>query len=77
MDAPDAAMARARELFEKSGLTLDELGQKMGHEGALARQSAWQFLNKTKDPRLSSLRKFAAAVGVPVAELFTEKRKGK
>ena len=76
MDAPDAAMARAHELFTASGLTLEELGQKMGSEGALARQSAWQFLNKTKDPRVSSLRKFAAAVGVPVAELFKE-RKGK
>ena len=32
--------------------------------------SAWQFLNKTNDPRLSMLRKFAAAVGCSVKSLF-------
>jgi len=35
-----------------------------------ARKSAWQFLNKTNDPRLSMLRKFAAAVGCSVKSLF-------
>jgi transcriptional regulator with XRE-family HTH domain len=79
MEAPDAVMLRARELFEQSGLTLDDLGRKMGYTPETARQSAWQFLSKTADPRLSMLRKFAAAVGVSVAELVAEenKRKGK
>lgn len=75
MDTTDAAMLRARELFEKSGLTLDELGQKMGYEGDVARKGAWRFLNRTDDPRLSTLRKFADAVGVPVAELLAEPKK--
>jgi transcriptional regulator with XRE-family HTH domain len=73
----DSAMLWARELFEKSGLTLDELGRRMGYEGDMARKSAWQFLNKTADPRLSMLRRFAVAVGVPVSELVTEKKKMK
>jgi len=74
-ESPDKAMLHARELFAQSGLTLDDLGQRMGYAGDVARKSAWQFLNKTADPRLSMLRKFAQAVGVPVAELFTEEKK--
>ena len=67
--APDPAMARALEAFDKSGLTLEALGEAMGYEGELARTSAWQFLRKTLDPRLSMLRRFAKAVGVSVEEL--------
>jgi hypothetical protein len=43
----------------------------MGHSGDVARKSAWQFLNKAHDHRVSILRKFADAVGVEVADLFT------
>ena len=32
-------------------------------------KSAWQFLYKTNDPRLSMLRKFAEAAGVSVKSL--------
>lgn len=67
-------MLRARELFEQSELTLDELGQRMGYSSPSARHSAWQFLNRTADPRLSMLCRFAQAVGVPVAELFVKKK---
>ena len=35
-----------------------------------AGKSAWQFLNKTNDPRLSMLRKFAQAVECSVKSLF-------
>ena len=79
MENSDAAMVRAQALFAKAGLTLDELGQRMGYEGDVARKAAWQFLNKTADPRLSMLRRFAQAVGVPLADLFaeSEKRKGR
>jgi transcriptional regulator with XRE-family HTH domain len=72
-DAPDPFMLKARELFKASGKTLDELGVAMGYEGEVARKSAWQFLNKVGDPRLSSVRRFAAALGVPLSELVTEK----
>ena len=40
----DVAMAKVRSLFAGSGLTLDELGRRMGYPAATARQSAWQFL---------------------------------
>ena len=72
MNNTDTAMLRVRQLFEESGLTLDELGRKMGYEMEVAKKSAWQFLNKTDNPRLSMLRKFADAVGVPLLELFVE-----
>ena len=45
-------MERARLLFKRSGLTLHELGQRMGYPGDPARKSAWQFLKKTTDPRI-------------------------
>ncbi|HEX5444804.1 MAG TPA: helix-turn-helix transcriptional regulator [Pirellulales bacterium] len=65
----DVAMARVRARFEKCGLSLDELGVKMGYPKESARKSAWQFINKTADPRLSMLRKFAEAVGCSVKSL--------
>ncbi len=68
----DPLMTRVRSLFEQSGMTLDELGQKMGYSGELARKSAWQFLNKTNDHRVSMLRRFADAVGISIADLFTK-----
>jgi hypothetical protein len=63
-------MAKVRARFEKAKLSLDELGLRMKYPKETARKSAWQFLNKTNDPRLSMLRKFAAAVGCSVKSLF-------
>ena len=65
----DPAMAKVRERFEKSQMSLDELGLAMGYPPDSARKSAWQFLNSTNDPRLSMLRKFAAAIGCSVKSL--------
>jgi transcriptional regulator with XRE-family HTH domain len=70
-------MERARELFAESGLTLDELGRRMGYSDDAARKSAWQFLNKSSDPRVSMVQKFASAVGVSIIELFDEQRSPK
>lgn len=69
----DPAMAKARALFGESGLSLVELGRRMGYPEAIARQSAWQFM-KTNDPRMSTLRKFAEALGIALDEL-TPRRK--
>ena len=66
----DAAMKKAVKLFEKSGKSLEQLGQEMGYAGDVCRKAAWQFLNKTADPRLSMLRRFAKAMGVNVKELL-------
>jgi transcriptional regulator with XRE-family HTH domain len=62
-------MERAKVLFERSGLSLDELGKRMGYPEDSAKKSAWQFLNKTTDPRLSMLAKFAEAMNVTLADL--------
>jgi transcriptional regulator with XRE-family HTH domain len=67
----DPAMAKVRSLFAGSGLTLDELGRRMGYPAATARQSAWQFM-RSGDPRISMLRRFARAMGMPVEELVAE-----
>lgn len=64
-----AAMERVRRVFEKSGLSLEELGQRMGYSDNTARKSAWQFLNKTKNPRLLMLERFAEALNVSLADL--------
>ena len=60
-------------LFEQSGKTMDQLGQDMGYSAAVARKAVWQFL-RSKDPRISMLRKFAKAMGVSLQELVAEKK---
>src|SRR5258708_9872338 len=68
-DVEDPAMAEVRRLFAASGLTLHELGQRMGYADETARMSAWQFIQKTSDPRIGMLRKFADAMGVALDEI--------
>jgi hypothetical protein len=68
----DPTMLAARARFEKSGRSLDDVGVEMGYPKESARKSVWQFLYKTKDPRLSMLRKFAAAVGVKLSTLVKD-----
>jgi hypothetical protein len=71
-DQADPVMARCRAAFEKSRKSLDEVGRAMGYGAEVARQSTWQFLNRTRDPRLSMLRRFARAVGVKLQDLIAE-----
>jgi len=71
-DGRDPAMIKAKELFEQSGMSLPELAEKMGYDGDTARQSVWQFLNRTKDPRLKMLRKFSIAIGVSLSEIVQD-----
>lgn len=72
----DVAMTRVLARFEESGLSLQDLGLKMGYPVDTARKSAWQFLRQTDDPRISMLRRFARALEMPLEELILEKRKG-
>jgi transcriptional regulator with XRE-family HTH domain len=73
----DPAILKARELFAESGKTLDEVGLAMGFGPDVARKSVWQLLNKIDDPKLSTLRKFAAAMGVPMSDFFLAEKKGR
>jgi hypothetical protein len=42
----------------------------MGYPPESARKSAWQFIAKTDDPRLSMLERFAKAMEMDVKELL-------
>lgn len=64
----EPAMAKVRTFFEESGLSLVELGRRMGYSEETARQAAWQFM-QGHDPRVSMLRKFADAVGISIDQL--------
>ncbi len=68
--SPESVMKKANQLFEKSGKTLEELGLAMGYVEGTARRAAWQFLNKTSDPRFSMLCRFAEAMGIEPKELL-------
>jgi transcriptional regulator with XRE-family HTH domain len=65
----DPSMRKVCKLYEASGLTLQELGDKMGYQPASARQAVAQFL-KSGDPQISMLRRFAKAMGVKVESLL-------
>jgi transcriptional regulator with XRE-family HTH domain len=65
----DPVMQTVRERFAKSGMTQQELGEKMGYAPSVARQAVSQFL-KSGDPQISMLRRFAQAVGVSVKTLL-------
>jgi transcriptional regulator with XRE-family HTH domain len=67
---PLPIMKKVLKLFEKSGKSLDQLGIAMGYTGDTARKSAWQFLRKTADPRLSMLYRFAKAMEIDVKDLL-------
>ena len=73
----DPSIVRARAVFKASGKTLDELGVLMGAESGTARRSAWQFLNKVGDPRISSLRRFCDAMGITLEELIGSGKKSR
>jgi hypothetical protein len=70
----DTSMDAVRKRFDASGMSLHALGLAMGYEASTARQSAFQFM-KTGDPRISMLRRFAKAMGVPLEELVAEPKK--
>ena len=66
----ETILKRAKKLLEKSGMTQDELGVKMGYETGTARRAVWQLFNKTPDPRLSTLNRLAEALGVELKDLL-------
>lgn len=70
----DPAMAKVRELWAKkqaAGLTMQELGERMGHGKSSARQAISQLL-KSHDPQIGTLRRFAKAIGVKISALVKD-----
>ena len=65
----DAVMDNLRNAFERSGMTLNELGEGLGYAGPTARKRAWSLLYRTSDPRISTLLAVADALDVKICEL--------
>ena len=69
MDVDDV-MDNMRSAFERSGMTLTELGEGLGYDGPTARKRAWSLLYRTSDPRISTLLNVANSLGVKVDDLM-------
>ena len=65
----DGTMDNIRDAFERSGITLNELGEGLGYHGPTARKRAWFLLYRTPDPRLSTVLAVAETLGVKISDL--------
>jgi transcriptional regulator with XRE-family HTH domain len=63
---------KLRDAANSSGMTLEQIGMKMGFREGGARQAVSRLLdaNLEYDPRLSTLIQFARAVGKPLSDLI-------
>ena len=68
MDA-DRVMDNIRQAFARSGLTLNELGEGLGHDRPTAQKRAWVLLHRTPDPRISTVLAVAKTLGVKIGDL--------
>ena len=59
----DRVMDNIRNAFERSGITLNELGQGLGYDGPTATKRAWFLLNRTSDPRISTVLSYRQNAG--------------
>ncbi len=65
----DGVMDNMRNAFERSGVTLNELGEGLGYHGPTAKKRAWFLLYRTSDPRISTVLAFAETLGVKISDL--------
>ena len=65
----DVVMDNIRNAFERSGMTLNELGEGLGYVGPTAKKRAWSLLYRTSDPRISTVLAVADALGVKICDL--------
>jgi transcriptional regulator with XRE-family HTH domain len=65
----DDVMDNIRSAFERSGMTLAELGEGLGYDGPTARKRAWFLLYRTSDPRISTVLAVANALGIKIGDL--------
>ncbi len=66
---PSFKMAEIQAVFDKSGMSMQQLGEAMGYAPTTARQSVSQFL-KSSDPRISMVLKFADATGKKITDFL-------
>ena len=65
----DGVMDNIRNLFEQSGMTLNELGEGLGYNGPTAKKRAWFLLYRTSNPRISTVLAVAQSLGVKISDL--------
>lgn len=65
----DPVMDAVRKRIEQSGMTYQQIGEKMGYSPSSARQAVSQFV-RSGDPQISMLRKFAKAMEISLKTLF-------
>jgi hypothetical protein len=65
----DRVMDNIRIAFERSGMTLNELGEGLGYHGPTATKWAWVLLYRTSDPRISTVLAVAETLGVKINDL--------
>ena len=63
-------MDNIRSEFERSGMTLNELGEGLGYDGPTAKKRAWSLLYRTSDPRISTVLTVANSLGLKVDDLM-------
>jgi hypothetical protein len=62
-------MDNIRSAFQRSGMTLRELGEGLGYHGPTATKRAWFLLYRTSDPRASTVLDVAETLGVKITDL--------
>ena len=65
----DGVMDNIRSVFQRSGLTLQKLGEGLGYHGPTATKRAWFLLYRTSDPRISTVLAVAETLGVKISDL--------
>lgn len=65
----DSVMDNIRNLFEQSGMTLNELGEGLGYDSPTAKKRAWFLLYRTSNPRISTVLAVTQTLGAKISDL--------
>jgi hypothetical protein len=65
----DRVMDNSRSAFQRSGRTLNQLGEGLGYHGPTATKRAWFLLYRTSDPRISTVLAVAETPGIKISDL--------
>jgi hypothetical protein len=65
----DGVMHNIRSAFQRSGMTLNVLGEGLGYHGPTATKRAWILLYRTSNPRISTVIAVAETLGVELGDL--------
>lgn len=69
----DPVMETVRLRVKQSGMTYQDIGEKMGYAPSSARQAVGQFL-KSGDPQIGMLRRFANAMEISLQTLLKDQQ---